>query len=160
MRRPHATGGHTLLELLMVLGLLGMFTAWAMHARPSRVGAAAVALRTQLLQARFAAVERNAPVAVVYREEERSFVALAAGELTLEDACLTGEELTRVNLRDFRGVTVESLPSKGIVWLPSGTGRTCGGGGAFNQTIGLADSVREARVVISRAGRVRSEVGR
>lgn len=154
------TAGYSLLELLLVLGLLGLFTAWALSARPSQVAAAVVALRTQVLQARFAAIERNQPVAVLYRDAEESFVTLVADSAAIEDACLGGEELTRLRLQDFRGVGVKSAPAKGLVWLPSGTGRTCSGGGAFNQTIALADSVREGRVVVSRAGRVRSEVGR
>jgi Tfp pilus assembly protein FimT len=155
-----ARAGHTLLELLVVLGLMGLFTAWVVHARPSRVALAAVALRTQLLQARYAAIERNEPVAVVYRDEERAFLSLAGGELDLAAACESGEEIARLPLSEFPRVRVTKVPTNGVVWLPSGTGRTCTGGGAFNQTIALADPVREARVIVSRAGRVRSEVGR
>jgi prepilin-type N-terminal cleavage/methylation domain-containing protein len=156
----HARAGHTLLELLVVLGLMGMFTAWALHARPSRVALAAVALRTQLLQARYAAIERNEPVAVVYRDGEQAFLTLASGELDVAAACESGEEIARLRLSEFPRVRVTKVPANGVVWLPSGTGRTCTGGGAFNQTIALADPVREARVIVSRAGRVRSEVGR
>jgi hypothetical protein len=144
----------------VVLGLMGMFTAWALHARPSRVALAAVAVRTQLMQARYAAIERNEPVAVVYRDEERAFLTLAAAGLSVPEACESGHELGRVRLNEFPRVEVTSAPANGVVWLPSGTGRTCTGGGAFNQTIALADPVREARVIVSRAGRVRSEVGR
>jgi prepilin-type N-terminal cleavage/methylation domain-containing protein len=156
----HAQTGYTLLELLVVLGLMGMFTAWALHARPSRVALAAVALRTQLLQARYAAIERNEPVAVVYRDAEQTFLSLAAGELGLPEACESGKEIARLRLREFPRVRATKVPPNGVVWLPSGTGRTCTGSGAFNQTIALADPVREARVIVSRAGRVRSEVAR
>lgn len=154
---PH---GHTLLELLVVLALTGLFTLWALQARPSRVAAAVVALRSQMMQARFVAIERNTPVAVVFREGQASFFTLAAGELSIAEACEAGEELVRLELSDFPGVRVDSVPSKGVVWLPSGNGRTCSGGGAFNQTIRLSDNVRSARVIVSRAGRVRSEVDR
>lgn len=144
----------------MVLALTGLFTAWALHARPSRVAAATVALRTQIMQARFVAIERNTPVAVVFRDQPASFVTLAAGELSIAEACEAGEELARLQLSEFPGVRVTRVPDKGVVWLPSGSGRTCSGGGAFNQTIALSDNVRDARVIVSRAGRVRSEVGR
>ena len=83
--------GYTLLELLLVLALLGLFTGWAVHSRPSRVGAAVVALRTQVLQARFEAIERNRPVAVVYRAEEGSFLTLS-GDVTISEVCSAGEE--------------------------------------------------------------------
>lgn len=144
----------------MVLALTGLFTVWALQARPSRVAAAAVALRTQLMQARFVAIERNTPVAVVFRDHETAFVTLAAGDLSIAEACEAGEELARLQLSEFQGVRVTSVPAKGVVWLPSGSGRTCSGGGAFNQTIALSDNVRPARIIVSRAGRVRSEVGR
>lgn len=150
--------GYTLLELLLVLALLGLFTTWAVHARPSRVGAAVVSLRTQVLQARFEAIERNSPVAVIYRAEEGSFLTLA-GDFTIAEVCGDGVELARLRISEFAGVRVTNAPASGLVWLPSGTGRTCTGAGAFNQTISLVDSVREGRVIISRAGRVRSEVG-
>jgi prepilin-type N-terminal cleavage/methylation domain-containing protein len=155
-----ARAGHTLLELLVVLGLMAMFTAWALHARPSRVALAAVAVRTQLLQARYAAIERNEAVAVVYREAEQAFLSLAAGDLALPEACESGEEIARLRLSEFPRVRAAKVPANGVVWLPNGSGRTCTGGGAFNQTIALADPVREARVIVSRAGRVRSEVDR
>lgn len=148
------------MEMLVVLALAGLATGWLLQARPSRVAAAAVALRTQLLQARFESIERNAPVAVVYRAQEDSFLTLAAQPLAFDDPCATGEEVKRLRLAEYRGVRVTRVPSSGLVWLPNGTGRTCDGGGAFNQTIALADSVREARVIVSRAGRVRSEVDR
>ena len=158
---PKRTGelAYTLLELLIVLGLLAFLAGWAYTARPSHVGRAAAALRSQVVQARFAAAARNEPVAVVHDPAGRSFVTRATGGIALPDGCSLGEELFRLRLDEFPRVGVAEVPGKGIVWLPNGSGRTCDGGGAFNQTIGLADPVREARVIISRAGRVRSEVG-
>lgn len=161
-RRPgSSTGGaagYTLIELLIVLAILGLVSAWLLHGRNSRVPAAVVALRTQLLQARFEAIERNAPVAVVYSANEATFRVRLVGELGFEEGCRAGTELGTLRLADFPGVEVRQVPSKGLVWLPSGSGRTCSGSGAFNQTISLADSTREARVIVSRAGRVRSEL--
>lgn len=156
--RSTKNAGHTLLELIIALGLVGLFGVWALQARPSRVASAAVALRTQFLQARFAAIERNTPVAVLFRGD--AFVTLAGNGAGAADACEAGDQLARLSLADYPGVRVTKVPAKGLVWLPSGSGRTCSGGGAFNQTIRLADSVREARVIVSRAGRVRSEVQR
>lgn len=144
----------------MVLALLALAVAWAFQSRPSRLSAAVVALRSQLLQARFEAIESNSPVAVVYREADDTFVTLAAAGMAIEDTCVSGEALMRLEVKAYRGVRVKSVPEKGLVWLPSGTGRTCSGAGAFNQTIALLDSAREARVIVSRAGRVRSELDR
>lgn len=164
--RPHLTScryrqrcpGYTLLELLVVLAILGFLAVWAHQARPSRVGEALVALRSQVLQARFEAIERNEAVAVVYGSAQRSFRTLATGELGLPDGCESGEVLRTVDLADFPGVAMAGGLERGLVWLPSGSGRTCSGGGVFNQTITLKDAVREGRVIVSRAGRVRSEL--
>lgn len=156
-RRRTATSGYTLLELLLVLAMVGLFVGWTMAARPGRLDGALASLRGQVVQARFEATLRNAPVAVVYRPAERSFITLA-GEAGSFDVCEVGAEVSRLQIAEFAGVEVESVPSAGLVWLPSGNGRTCSGAGVFNQTIVLMERGREGRVIISRAGRVRTEV--
>lgn len=151
--------GFSLLEVLIALAILALSTAYLFGLRFSAVAPATAALRAHLIQARFEAIRRDQPVAVVFDHLQGEFLtrldASQSGAI-----CSDGEVLARLSLQEFRGVRVGDLPTPGLVWLPSGLGRTCQGGGVFNQTISLSDGRREGRVIVSRAGRVRSEVGR
>lgn len=142
----------------MAITILAVLAGWGFQQRPSRVSAAAGAVRNQVMQARFRAISTAEPVAVVYRPLERAFETVDIGRSSLAAGCEQGEVVHTVELDEFPRVRAVSVPDKGIVWLPNGTGRTCGGSGAFNQTITLEDDRREARIIVSRAGRVRSEV--
>ena len=149
--------GYTLVELLIVLALAGLFTTMYVGSRPGRLGGAVAALRSQVAAARFEAIQRNVPVAVVLRGAQDSFVTLAS--TGFGSVCEEGVEVAQLDLGEFPGVEAESVPPGGLVWLPSGSGRTCGGSGAFNQTIVLSEGKRTGRVIVSRAGRIRSELG-
>lgn len=150
--------GYTLLETLVVLAILAILLGLAFQLRPSHLSAAAAAVRTQLMHARFEAIEQNLPVAVVFDEERQQFTTLLLRDGTAFPGCSGGDTLHTVSLRDYRGVRALSVPDKGLVWLPSGSGRTCSGSGAFNQTLRLGERGRTAKVIVSRAGRVRVEV--
>ena len=125
--------------------------------RPGRLGGAVAALRSQIAAARFEAIQRNVPVAIVVKDMQDSFLTLASSGVG--PVCEEGAEVARLDLGEFPGVEVESVPPGGLVWLPSGSGRTCSGSGAFNQTIVLSEGKRTGRVIVSRAGRIRSELG-
>lgn len=143
---------------MIVLAIAGLVTGWYVRSNgPDRIEGAIVALRSMVAQARFEAIERSVPVAVVYRPGVKAFVTLA-GESGSFTVCEAGAEVSRLVLSEFPGVEVERVPSGGLVWLPSGSGRTCSGSGAFNQTITLSERDRDARLIVSRAGRIRSEV--
>lgn len=151
--------GLSLLEILIALAILSLSAVFLIDYRSKAVAPATAALRAHLIQARFEAIRRDQPVAVVFDHLQGEFLtrldASQSGAI-----CSDGEVLARLSLQEFRGVRVGDLPTPGLVWLPSGLGRTCQGGGVFNQTISLSDGRREGRVIVSRAGRVRSEVGR
>ena len=82
---------------------------------------------------------------------------LPGASYSASELCSGGQVLRSLDLSEYRGVTL-GPPGNGLVWLPTGYGRTCLGGGAFNQTITLMRGGLEARIFVSRAGRLRTEV--
>jgi len=72
--------------------------------------------------------------------------------------CLGGEASNRLLLAEYPGVRVASgFASDGMLWLPSGSGRTCAGSGVISATLTLRGFSGAADVVISSLGRVRVE---
>lgn len=115
---------------------------------------AANALRALLTSARHEALLRGHSVAVV--QVPGGFVSRSLS--SSEAQCVGGAELGRLSLSDHQGVqVVESWPSGGLVWLPSGSGRTCAGGGVISSTVALQGWRGSAAVVVSSLGRVRVE---
>ena len=151
--------GVTLPELVITLSILAGTALVAVLYWPSPLGPASNALRSFISQARLEAVARNEPIAVVYdavngqyQQRRSTGDSYAPSEL-----CSTGEVVRSMDLREYRGVSL-GAPGNGLIWLPTGYGRTCLGGGAFNQTITLVRGGLEARIFVSRAGRLRTEV--
>ena len=151
--------GFTLVELVIVLSLLAATGLLVALNWPSPLGPASSALRNFVSQARLEAVARNEPIAVVFDAVTGQYQQRHAldGSYRPAELCGSGQVLRSLDLSDYRGVTLGPGGS-GLIWLPTGYGRTCLGGGAFNQTIRLMHRGLEARIFVSRAGRVRSEV--
>lgn len=156
MRTPR---GITLPELLVVLSILAGSALLAVVNWPSPLGPASHALRSFISQARLEAVARNEPIAVVYDALNGQYLQRRStgASYAPSELCSSGEVLRRLDLHEYRGVTL-GAPGNGLIWLPTGYGRTCLGGGAFNQTISLIRGKLEARIFVSRAGRLRTEV--
>lgn len=149
--------GVSLLELVTVIAILAVCAGLAAWLWPSPLGPATAALRGLVLQGRLEAVARGEGVAVVYDAPQREYRLLHRPEAAgIADACSGGTILARLPLTDYRGVAAGTHAA--FVWLPTGLGRTCAGGGVFNQTLVLSRGRLEGRVIVSRAGRVRSEV--
>ncbi len=150
--------GMSLVELLVVIAVLALCLSLALaFARPSHALRAAEASRAAILWARANALWRGEAVSVTELPSGAGLV------VRLADAsgghCTGGAELARVALADHPGVRLEAGLPRGIVWLPSGSGRTCDGGGVVSATLRLADARRSVAVVVSSLGRVRLEVG-
>lgn len=155
----HRTSGVTLPELLTVLLLAGMIVLIIVR-WPSPLGPASSAVRNFINQARLEAVALEKPVAVTFdagAETYRMRLAGDTGSWLPSELCGSAPVTRSLELRTWRRVR-HVTPARGLIWLPNGHGRTCGGGGAFNQTIRLSAGRREARIIISRAGRIRTEV--
>lgn len=147
--------GMTLLEVIIVLAILGVCAGLAAWQWPSPLGPATAALRNLVLQGRLEAVTLGQSVAVVYDAASREF-QIRRGPAETHLVCPAGEVTNRLRLADFRGVAAAG--ASGLVWLPTGMGRTCTGTGVFNQTFVLQRGDQAGRVLVSRAGRVRSQV--
>lgn len=144
--------GFTLPELLVVLAILGVLSGVALVlSRPAAAGLAARGVRGLLLWARVEALLGGHGMAFHYDPVTRAFT-VRAGE-----TCSAGDAERSLRLADYPGVRVSATLARGLVWLPSGAGRDCAGGGVFNGSLVLSDARRSVRVVVSRTGRVRLE---
>lgn len=148
--------GFTLLEVLVVLAVLALVSGIGMAAfRPSLEVRAASAVRSLVLQARAQAVWSGDSVAVVESAGGTSFSALS---MTSKGGCEPGSALASLRLLDFPGVRlVDGLRAGGLYWLPSGSGRSCSGGGVISDTLLFEGPRGKAALVISSLGRVRVE---
>lgn len=144
----------TIIELLIVLALLGtLFSIASAVSRPSHAWRAARSLRATLLWARTEAMWRGEAVSVTELEGGGGLrVRLAPGT-----ECGSGPELTTAPLSEHPGVRLVAGLPRGVVWLPSGSGRSCDGGGVISATIRVADHRKEVAVIVSSLGRVRLE---
>lgn len=151
-RRPE---GFTLLELLVVMAVVAVLTSLAVGAaRPSSEARAAEALRALLLSARHEALLRGRSVAVVQAPD--GFESRAQAVSTAE--CGSGAVVGHVDLSQHAGVRVTAgWAAGGVVWLPTGSGRTCTGAGVISSTVVLSGPRGTAAVVVSSLGRVRVE---
>lgn len=143
-----------MIELIVVLALLSAaFSVALAVTRPSNAWRAARALRAALLWARTEAM---------WRGEAVSVTELAAGgglriNLAPGAQCGGGPELAAARLDEHPGVRLAAGLPRGVIWLPSGSGRSCDGGGVISATIRVADHRTEVAVIVSSLGRVRLE---
>ncbi len=157
---PHARlaprSGLALLEVIVVLAILATLASLA-HAfgRPSHTARAARTVRATILWARTEAMWRGAPVSVTELAGESGFLVSAAADPAAP--CVAGTTLTRIQLSEHPGVRLAAGLPRGLVWLPTGSGRSCSGGGVISGTIELTDGRTSVRVIISSLGRVRLE---
>jgi len=145
-----------MLELVIALALLATLASLAYaFGRPSHAARAARTVRAAILWARTEAMWRGLPVSITELADRSGFLVSAATDL--ERPCEGGTELTRVRLSEHPGVRLAAGLARGLVWLPSGSGRSCGGGGVISGTIELTDGRTGVRVIVSALGRVRLE---
>lgn len=120
-------------------------------------GAAAAARAVEALarSGRTEALLRGVPVAFGWEAETDRFV-LRRGVDAVE-ACRGGRVVEAVALGDFGRVRLAAPPRDDLVWMPSGLGRGCRSGGAYNRTLVLRGPGGDVAVLVSRAGRIRME---
>lgn len=151
--------GFTLLEFLVVLAVVGTVAAGGLAlARPGGAVRAAHGARAFLLWARLEAMWTGDAVAVV-PSVGPALVARRGDAGDAPAACL-GPEVKRFELARYGRARVLQALRSGIVWLPEGGARSCGGGGVISGRMVLADGARRVAVVVSSLGRVRVEVTR
>ena len=153
-RARRTRGGFSLLELLMALSVLGVLAAIGVAAFPPQ-GARAYAndLRALIQQARFEAVKRSVPVAVVWSASDGEFQTRRGSDAT---PCAGATLVARASPVEYRRVTVDPgfVDGEGGVWLPSGQARSCALG-PFSPTIATIRDDGASRVVtVTLTGRV------
>ena len=155
---PRSRSGFTLLEILLSLAIAATVIVVLLAAFRSEAGAFTRALRAFALSARLEAVARNLPAAVVYLPDRRAFeLRLGSSDTAFADPC-DGPALRSLRLSDYRNVTLFRWLRHDLVWLPTGVGRSCSGSGVYNGTVVLGGRSPSHRLVVSSAGRVRSEM--
>jgi hypothetical protein len=118
--------GATLLELLIVLGFLGIMSSLgALGLRPPPARLAANAVQAVVQQARFEAIRANRPMVVAIDAGTRTVrVSSATDAATV--ACGSATLVRTVPFAEGSRATVDASAFP-IVWLPSGQPRRCDG---------------------------------
>lgn len=147
--------GFALMELLVVMVVVALLASMGISAgRPAAEARAAQALRGLIVSARHEALLRGRSVAVV--QHPGGFESLAQPATTA--TCGEGSGVGRVDLAQHPAVRVsEGWDAGGLVWLTSGSGRTCAGGGVISSTVVFTGPRGSAAVIVSSLGRVRVE---
>lgn len=151
--------GWSLVEMLVVIAILAVLAGIGMALmRPSPSRHAAVLLATELTAARLRALAGGAPTAVVADGPSDVRRRVGAPWDDAPSTCTAGRIDASTDLASFPGVVIASGLDDGIVWFPTGWGRTCSGAGVYNRRIVIAGPRRSHAVIVSSAGRVRWEV--
>lgn len=155
--------GFTLLEMLIVMSVMGVLMAIGIPMlRPPSAYLFANDLKAMVQQARYEAIKRNVPVAVVWRSTDKTFTTqFNPDDPAVNKACdlaVRNEGKLRIkSLTEYRNLSVtSSFETTGLVWLPTGSGKQCGGGVMANGTT-ITDGRATYRVCVSSAGRVKIE---
>lgn len=151
--------GITLVETIIVLAIISILVGIG-ASQMNGPGARTYSndLRAAIQQARFEAIKRNVPIAVIWVEESSEFQTVQGDP---DDPCVAGGEdvLVRTGFSEYRRVTVNPGfgDGEGLVWLPSGHARSCSFG-PFTPTIAeIRDPGNELRLTVTLTGRVTIE---
>lgn len=149
--------GFTVIEMLIAVAIAGILLAiGVVNLQAPSARLFANDLKAQIEQARFEAIRRNAPVAVRWEAAAGRFATrLDPTSTRVQDTCDGATVLVTRQLNEYRNVTVDvSDWTGGVVWLPSGQGRTCTGAPAIGGEIEVTDGRTTRVVAVSVGGRV------
>jgi len=151
----HDRSGVTLIEFIIVLSVLGILLGiGASSFRSSESRLYANDVRALIQQARFEAVRRNVPVAVVWDAADAAFLTVLG---TDADRCDASTVLNTATATTYRQVEVDIEFDDGLVWLPSGNARSCGLGAFSNVIAIISDRYGSRTVTVTLTGRVSIE---
>lgn len=147
------TTGLTLLEMVVAITMTLVLTisvARVVTPAPSRRAADAYVHAAQ--RQRLTALLTSTPMGMRYDPLTVQFVRYAGAS-----DCSTPDTVT---LPVPRGVSVTRTLRDGVMWLPSGSGRSCRGGGVYGGRIRFEDQREAWDVIVASSGRLRTERAR
>jgi prepilin-type N-terminal cleavage/methylation domain-containing protein len=158
-RRPRIRSrrGVTLVEILIVLGIIGILLPLTSFLRAPSSTVFARDAQSLYQQARLEAVKRNRPVAVIWDADAGRLEARVDSASTTVAAACTGDTVVRALAPGEYGgrITITAdFEHGGAVWLPSTLMRGCAGAATEQQTLTVADARRAVDVEVSTTGEV------
>lgn len=152
--------GLTIIELLVVIAVLGVLLSVSVtFINPPNTRVFAGEVKAAASQSRYEAVKRNRPVAFTWDSDAREFVTrFDDASRQVPDTCDGDTVLTTKSATQYRSMAVTTdMIGGGIVWLPSGQGRTCNGAPISGNTIDISDGSNSRSVTIAAGGKVSIE---
>lgn len=151
--------GFTLIEMLVIVAILGILLALSpISFRAPVVKLYSNDLKSQINQARYEAIKRNRPVAVLWSvEDSRLETRVNDSPATIGAACSSTTVINTKATSDYRDVivTAGSRPLA-VAFLPSGQARWCDGNifAESEAILAVSDGRTTRRVSVTPAGKV------
>lgn len=113
-------------------------------------------LKSLVQQARFEAIKRNVPVAVVWNEGATEFQTVLGPDST---PCEDVDLLYAAGTTEYRDLEIEPgfENADGVVWLPNGQARSCSLGPFSEHIAVISDRTHTRTITVSLTGRVTIE---
>lgn|SRR5690606_33442450 len=149
--------GFSTIELLIAIAILGTLLAMVYPMlRPPEARVMANELKAMLQQARYESIKRNQPVAFVWIPDTQVFeTRFNSAAATATTACTGDTAISTKAVSEFRDISVTvNLPTNGIVWLPTGQGRSCSGGPMVTSDVVIRSSATQLTVEATMGGKV------
>lgn len=148
--------GFTMIELLIAVAILGILLGIAAaFIRTPTARVLSNDLRAMISQARFEAIKRNVPVAVVWDSSRRTFSTRVDHDGLLQCDENVTQILRTLELDSYQRANVSvNMPGNGVVWLPNTRLRTCSGQSLSQASIDVSDSRNSVQLRISSSGQV------
>lgn len=147
--------GFSLLELLVVLGVLGILLALgAALLRPPSSRLFANDVTAAVRQARFEAIKRDEAVAVVWNPTLKQFETRVNTGGALSCASADTTLLASRPAATYRNLSVSTdLGGSGFLWFPNGSTKACNGTSSASTTT-ITDTRTTVQVKLSSTGKV------
>ncbi len=152
--------GFSTIELLIAIAILGTLMAMVYPLlRPPEARLMANEVKAMLQQARYESIKRNQPVAFVWFPDRQVFeTRYNSAAATATTACAGDSTISTKAVSEYRDLSVTvNMPTNGIVWLPTGQGRSCTGGPMVSGDIAVHSGSTRLKVVATMGGKVSIE---
>jgi prepilin-type N-terminal cleavage/methylation domain-containing protein len=152
------TRGLSLVEILIVLAILGIFLTLGFTLRSPSARVYANDLRGMIQQGKFEAIKRNRAVAIVWNATDQQFemkVINDDGSFANPSCSSTDVILVRIKaLNEYQGLSLTTnMAGSGLIWTPAGLARPCTGS-VLASTTTVTQGSTNINVLVSNAGAV------